>query len=159
MLGRPAHGLPLMLGDAFCFLRAMRLLPPSLILLLIAPAARAQAALPETGSSVLQMIMGLAVVVGMIIGTLWLLKRLGMPRGPSSGLMRVVAGTAVGPRERVVILEIGTTWLVLGVAPGEVSMLAEVPRLEVPTSPTGEGKDFASWLKQITDRRRGAPDA
>jgi flagellar protein FliO/FliZ len=150
-----------MLGHAFRFLRAMRLLPPSLILLSIAPAAWAesQSALPETGSSLLQMFMGLAVVIAMIVGTLWLLKRLGMPRGPSSGLMRVVAGAAVGPRERVVILEIGTTWLVLGVAPGEVSMLAEVPRLEVPASPAGEGKDFASWLKQITERRRGAPDA
>ena len=135
----------------------MRPLPPSLLLMSIAPAAWAEAAaVPDAGGSVVQMLLGLGVVLAMMVGSLWLLKRLTMPRGPSSGLMKVVAGTAVGPRERVVILEVGSTWLVLGVAPGEVSMLAEVPRLDLPAPPPGEhGKDFANWLKQITDRRHG----
>ena len=55
-------------------------------------------------------------------------KRLSAPRGDAAGLLRIVAGTAVGPRERVVVVEVGDTWLVLGVAPGQVSALAEIPR-------------------------------
>jgi flagellar protein FliO/FliZ len=135
----------------------MRSLPSFLFIMLLAPLAWADAAaVPDAGGSVIQMLLGLGAVMAMLAGSLWLLKRLTMPRGSSAGLMRVIAGTAVGPRERVVILEIGSNWLVLGVAPGEISMLAEVPRLDLPTpAPTASGKDFASWLKQITERRHG----
>lgn len=109
---------------------------------------------PDLGSSALQMILGLAVVLALLLGALWLLKRISEPRGPVAGLMRVVAGVAVGSRERVVILELGNSWLVLGVAPGQVTTLAEIPRQEVPT-PTGISvqKDFPVWLKQIIERR------
>ncbi len=129
-----------------------------LVSLLLPGLAWAEASpMPDAGSSILQMLVGLAAVLAMLVGSLWLLKRLALPRGPTSALMRVVAGTAVGPRERVVLLEIGSTWLVLGVAPGEVSMLAEVPRQDVPAATAGDtGKDFASWLKQITERRHGS---
>jgi flagellar protein FliO/FliZ len=131
---------------------------PTFVLLLLAPASAAWAEtanLPDTGSSILQMLFGLAIVLAMLFGTLWVLKRLSLPRGPGSGLMRVVAGIPVGPRERVVLLEIGTSWLVLGVAQGQVSTLAEVPRQEVPPGNAPEGaRDFAGWVKQITERRR-----
>ena len=83
---------------------------------------------PDFGGSVLQLILGLGLVLAMVVGALWLLKQLTQRRGTASSMLKVVAGTAVGPRERVVIVEVGTTWLVLGVAPGRVSALAEVPR-------------------------------
>lgn len=103
---------------------------------------------------VLQLGLSLIVVLALLVGSLWVLKRLSAPRGQAAGLMRVVAGQAVGTRERVVILEVGATWLVLGVAPGRVSALAEIPRQELPPAPAGtHGADFAGWLKQMVDRR------
>jgi flagellar protein FliO/FliZ len=109
---------------------------------------------PDLGSSVLQMVMGLLLVLGLLLGTLWLLKRISQPRGSAAGLMRVIAATSVGARERVVILELGNSWLVLGVAPGRVSTLAEIPRQEVHTSPEmPAGRDFPAWLKQMIERR------
>ena len=127
------------------------------LLLLPSSAVWAEAtALPDTGSSIVQMLLGLGLVLAMLVGSLWLLKRLSVPRGPGSSLMRVVAGIPVGQRERVVLLEIGSTWLVLGVAQGQVSTLAEVPRQELPPAGATEAaRDFASWLKQITERRHG----
>jgi flagellar protein FliO/FliZ len=63
----------------------------------------------------------------------------------------------VGARERVVIVEVGSTWLVLGVAPGRVSALAEVPRQPTPAqaaSPTSvSGEGFPDWLRKLTQRR------
>jgi flagellar protein FliO/FliZ len=67
--------------------------------------------------------------------------------------MRIVAGTAVGTRERVVVLEVAGTWLVLGVAPGRITALAEMPRGDLPAqSESTAAKDFAGRLKQIVDR-------
>jgi len=124
-----------------------------------APAATALSpgAAPATdlGSSALQMVFGLLVVLALLLGTLWLLKRLSQPRGPVAGLMRVVAGVAVGARERVVILELGNSWLVLGVAPGQVTTLAEIPRQEVAAAAAAH-PDLPAWLKQVV-KHRGKP--
>lgn len=124
---------------------------PFLAFLLAAPAVRAAETVasnpaPDLGSSALQMIFGLLLVLGLLLGTLWLLKRIGQPHGQAAGLLRVVAGVAVGSRERVVILELGNSWLVLGVAPGQVSTLAEIPRQEMPARPAP--KDFVGQLAE-----------
>jgi flagellar protein FliO/FliZ len=116
--------------------------------------AHAQAApAQDLGGSVFQLFFGLAAVIALLLGSLWLLKRLSAPRGEAAGLMRVVAGTAVGARERVVVLEVGGTWLVLGVAPGRVSALAELPRGTLPAAPADESRDFAGRLRQMFERR------
>ncbi|MFA7281494.1 MAG: flagellar biosynthetic protein FliO [Sterolibacterium sp.] len=109
----------------------------------------------EAGSSLFQVILSLVVVVLLLLGTLYLLKRLSAPRGAGAGLLRVVAATAVGTRERVVVVEVGDTWLVLGVAPGSVSALHQLPRMDVAADKlTQPGSlDFAGWLKQVTERR------
>ena len=114
------------------------------------PAATA----PDLGSSALQMVFGLLVVLALLLGALWLLKRISQPRGPVAGLMRVVAGVAVGPRERVVILELGNSWLLLGVAPGQVSTLAEIPRQELPAgAQVPAAGEFPDWLRQMVASR------
>lgn len=126
---------------------------------LAAGGAWAQAAPPpEAGAAVLQMLLGLVVVVALLLGGLWLLKRFAAPRGAAAGLLRVVAGAAVGPRERVVVVEVGETWLVVGVAPGQVRALHQLPR---PASADAAGtaaiapggKDFGAWLRQVMERR------
>lgn len=112
------------------------------------------AAAPDLGSSALQMVFGLIVVLGLLLGALWLLKRLSQPRGAVAGLMRVVAGVAIGPRERVVILELGNSWLVLGVAPGQVSTLAEIPRQELPPgAKVPSVGELPAWLRHIVEAR------
>lgn len=116
-------------------------------------AAAQAAAAPELGGSLLQMLLGLGVVLLLLFASLYLLKRLAAPRGTAAGLLRIVAGTAVGTRERVVVVEVGDTWLVLGVAPGRVTPLTQLPRQAVPEAKPLPGKDFAGWLTQMMDRR------
>ncbi len=121
----------------------------------VSPAQNFSSPATELGSSALSMIFGLAVVLALLLGALWLLKRLGQPHGAAAGLMRIVAGIAVGPRERVVILELGNSWLVLGVAPGQVTTLAEIPRQELAASPQpAAAHELPAWLRQL---RRGKP--
>jgi flagellar protein FliO/FliZ len=113
-------------------------------------ASRAQGApAQDLGGSAFQLLFGLLAVLALLFVSLWLLKRLSAPRGEASRLMRVVAGTAVGTRERVVVLEIGTTWLVLGVAPGHVTALAELPRADLPGDTATPQADFAGRLRHL----------
>jgi flagellar protein FliO/FliZ len=127
------------------------------LIILWPTAAGAADADPSLGTSALQMLAGLALVIAVILGSLWLLKRLSMPRGSQNAVLRIVGGTAVGPRERVVLLEIGDTWLVVGVAPGRVATLHRLPRLAPPDpgpKDTPEpAKDFRAWLQNVMERK------
>lgn len=73
--------------------------------------------------STLQMMGGLILVLAVIAGITWLLKRFALIPTTATGTLKVVAATGVGQRERVVVVEIDNTWLVLGVAPGRVNKL------------------------------------
>ncbi|MGA8055764.1 MAG: flagellar biosynthetic protein FliO [Burkholderiales bacterium] len=95
----------------------------------------------------------LALVLAAIVAAAWLLRHLQGGTTASNSLVKTIAATAVGPRERVVLVEIQDTWLVLGVAQGSVRMLHTLPRGEasVPTPVT-----FATWLTRAhTGQRRG----
>jgi len=117
--------------------------------------AQGAATTAELGGGITQVVLSLVLVVVVLVGSIALLKRLSAPRGAAAGLLRVIAGTAVGTRERVVLVEVGDTWLVLGVAPGSVTPLHQLPRQAqvIANDAAVPGKDFAGWLKQIMDRR------
>lgn len=119
--------------------------------------ACAAQATPVTGSAggLLQVIFGLLLVALLLAGSLYLLKRLGSPPGARGGLLRVISATPVGPRERLLVVETGSTWLILGVTAGQISKLHELPRPpadEPPSSPP-PSPDFAAWLRQFMERR------
>ncbi len=114
-------------------------------LLLIGLSFSAGAALPTVPSAavepawssgiggLLQAVLGLALVVALIFLCGWALRRLGLQPAGNAQLLKVVASTMVGQRERVVVLEIGDAWLVLGVAAGHISALHTLPAKELST--------------------------
>ena len=70
---------------------------------------------------------GLAVVVGLIFLFAWVVRRFGLQPSGNGRLLKVVSSAMVGQRERVVVVEIGDAWLVLGVAAGQVRTLHTMP--------------------------------
>lgn len=102
--------------------------------------------------STLQMVGGLLLVLALIGGITWLLKRFSLIPTTATGIVKVIAATGVGQRERVVVVEIDGTWLVLGVAPGRVSKLHAMtkPMTEAidPISQTPTAMAFAEQLTQ-----------
>lgn len=69
----------------------------------------------------------LLLVLGLIIGLGWLLKR--MPGGafrPAEGL-KVVASINVGAKERVVVVDVNGQQLLLGITAGGISILHQLP--------------------------------
>ncbi len=126
------------------------------------PAAAAQAPVtatatsaPSSAGSLLQVIFGLLVVLGLLAGALWVLKRVGGGRLAGGSVVKIVGGVSVGNRERVMVIEVADQWIVIGVAPGQVSKLADMPRQEqqqgsaaIPGAP-----NFSAWLKQTIEKR------
>ncbi|MGD7408608.1 flagellar biosynthetic protein FliO, partial [Ralstonia pseudosolanacearum] len=76
---------------------------------------------------------GLLIVLAMIVAAGWLLRKLqqraGMgPAGRRSQVLSVVAQQMLGAREKVVVVEVQGTWLVLGVTQQHVQTLHTLPR-------------------------------
>lgn len=78
---------------------------------------------PLGAQSLLETGGGLLLILGLIFGGAWLFKRYGQLPMAGKNLIGVLGGVSVGPRERVVVLKIENTRLVVGVAPGQVRML------------------------------------
>ncbi len=132
-------------------------LAPLLVFPVSALAAQSAPIQPVAG--MLKMFVVLTIVLGMLVLVAWLLKRFSVQQKIPGGAIKVVAGTAVGPRERVVLVEVGETWLVVGVAPGHVSALHSMPKVDVVETgePSAPDKGFAPWLKQVLDKRNARP--
>ncbi|MDR5906054.1 flagellar biosynthetic protein FliO [Franzmannia qiaohouensis] len=100
----------------------------------------------------------LALVVAIIFLCSYLVKRL-HPQGRVHGQhLKVVGSTAVGNRERVVIVDVEGTWLVLGVGGGQVSKLHEcaAPVDTAPPSPVHpEGGSFATRFASALKQNAG----
>lgn len=110
---------------------------------------------PMAAGSLLQTTLGLILVLALIAGAAWLAKRF-TPGALRGGLpLTVVASQAVGQRERVVVVELGEQWLVLGVAPGNVSAIATLPRGKLPSPAAGApvAASFAESLNRALGRR------
>ncbi len=94
----------------------------------VAPAfAQVQAQQPAAPapSSVLglgQGLLGLIVVVALIYVAAWAMRRMGT-KSTKNGIVQVLGGASVGPRERVVVVRFASRTLLLGVAPGHVALL------------------------------------
>jgi flagellar protein FliO/FliZ len=100
--------------------------------------------------SVLQLFAGLAVVLAAIGVAAWAARRW-TPVGRPGGLLRVVGGVMVGPRERVVVVEMQDTWLVLGVTAQQVNTLHTLARPAgapgaLPVQPAD--RNFSRWLQK-----------
>lgn len=97
------------------------------------PTAAAEPVRASFGATgLLQTGLGLAFVVAMIFGCAWLARRFGLQAGGSGRLLKVVSSAMVGQRERVVVVEVGGQWLVLGVAAGQVRALHSMPAQSLP---------------------------
>lgn len=105
--------------------------------------------------STLQMMGALLLVLAVIVGGTWLLKRFALLPTVASGVVKVVAATGVGQRERVVVVEIDQTWLVLGVAPGSVNKLHTMskPTTDPAAKPDhSPAETFATQLNQSMEK-------
>ena len=89
------------------------------------PVAQAAAA-PVTGSvggQLTQLVLGLLLVVGVIFVLAWLMRRV-QNVGPGNGqVIELIGSRALGPRDRLVLVQVGEEQILLGITPGRITPL------------------------------------
>lgn len=99
----------------------------------------------------------LAGVVVLIIGLGWLMKRVGHFPAAGKGMVRILGGVSLGPREKAVVIEAGNRKLLVGVAPGRVQTLCVLDSSDTQEYPETEdvSAEFSTQLDaQLQDESR-----
>src|SRR5574340_1477231 len=81
----------------------------------------------DTASSLFTVLLSLVLILGGFVAVAWFVRRY-LPGMGAQGAVKVVGTTPVGARERVVVVEIDGTWLLLGVGGGNVRLLHTLPK-------------------------------
>jgi flagellar protein FliO/FliZ len=113
---------------------------------------------PAAGS-LLQTIFALCLVLGLLAVLAWFMKRYGPKAQAGSAHVKLVGALNLGGRERIIVVEVGDQWIVVGASPGRVNALATMPRqpgtdnaaMLHPHQPPASS--FGEWLKQTIDKR------
>ena len=108
---------------------------------------------PATGvAGVGQVTFALVIVLGAIFVCAWLARRMRNVGSGRAGVVSVIADVRLGPKERAVLLQVGSTQLLVGVCPGQISalhVLAEPLAPQAPTAPVPlEGASFKALLRR-----------
>jgi flagellar protein FliO/FliZ len=116
-----------------------------------------------------RVIVGLIVVIAAILACGWLARRAGLAGRAPGGTMRVIDSLTLGPRQRIVLVEVADAWLLVGVTVGQMNLLHTLPAGEVAApakqpgalvtsllarggAKTGADASFASKLTQALRR-------
>lgn len=89
-----------------------------------AVAPQANAALSTgMGGQILQLLFGLLLVVGLIFALAWLMRRVQRGVPGNAQVIELVGSRAIGPRDRLVLVQVGNEQILLGVTPGRITPL------------------------------------
>ena len=113
---------------------ALTLLPvwPDWALAAGADPSRAELPAVVSGGMLTQLTLGLVVVLALAVGLSWLLRRHVLPR---SGAIRVIGGLPLGSRERLLLIEVDETRLLIGVTTQQIQTLHVFPPMSPLATP------------------------
>lgn len=97
-----------------------------------------------------QLLLGLLLVIGVIFLLAWLVRRVqhSLPMSKSEQTIRLVATQALGPRERLLLVQVGKEQVLLGLTPGTIEPL-HVMQEPVEVADVDTTTEFGKKLKGL----------
>jgi flagellar protein FliO/FliZ len=130
-----------------------------LMLMVVALAAQEAGSLPDPvgGDAITRIVIGLGLVLFAIMAMAWAVRRVFRIQPDMQGQLKVLAGVSMGPRERVVLLQAGSTQLLLAVVPGRIQTLHVLEHpVELAAHAAGhESKPSTPFRDTLERSRRG----
>lgn len=112
--------------------------------------------LPATGSILMTVSGALALILLLLVVLAWAARRSGLTRrlNDAQGNMTLVATQSLGPRERLVLVDVGDQRLVLGVTASQITCLATQPRPENAPQASAPAATFPLMLEKLRQKYR-----
>lgn len=110
---------------------------------------------PMSGSYLFQLILGLIIVLICIVALAWFAKRMNRLQSSTGGMLKIIGGISMGSRERIVLLQVGSEQLLVGVSPGRINTL-HVLEAPLDNVDVNSEKTFATNLAEAVLRKNSA---
>ncbi|AZL74978.1 flagellar biosynthetic protein FliO [Pseudomonas oryziphila] len=102
------------------------------------------------GAQLAQMVFGLLLVVGLIFFLAWLLRRMQGSAQRGAQVIEIVGSRAIGPRDRLLLVQVGKEQILIGHTPGSIEALHVMAEpVEVPTAARQATPEFAQRLLEL----------
>ncbi|MDR9862177.1 MULTISPECIES: flagellar biosynthetic protein FliO [Pseudomonas] len=98
-----------------------------------------------------QLVFGLLLVLGLIFFLAWLLRRVQQAGPAGKGqVIELIGSRALGPRDRLMLVQVGNEQILLGLSPGTITALHVLKEpVEVPGGSEKATPEFAQHLLKI----------
>lgn len=117
----------------------------SLVLCQTAAASAPRTPVGVSSGDLVTIILGLLAVLGLIFASAWVVRRFNGGTATSGRVIKVLAVTPLGAKEKLVLAAVGDKQVLLGVTPHQVTMLSELDEpIDLDSHP--EGSPFARQL-------------
>lgn len=114
------------------------------------PTATPAAAPGSLGGQLAQMVFGLLLVVGLIFFLAWLLRRLQSTAVKGGQVIEIVGSRAIGPRDRLLLVQVGKEQILIGHTPGSIEALHVLAEpVQVPENARQATPEFAQRLMEL----------
>ncbi|UVL27030.1 flagellar biosynthetic protein FliO [Pseudomonas donghuensis] len=111
----------------------------------VAPTASGSAA-----GQLTQLVLGLLLVLGLIFFLAWLLRRVQNAAPGSGQVIEILGSRALGPRDRLLLVQVGKEQILIGHSPGTIEALHVLAEpVEVPVSARQATPEFAQRLMEL----------
>lgn len=115
------------------------------------PVAKAGAPLAGTsvGGQFVQLLLGLLFVIALIFVLAWVMRRV-QQIGPRGGqVIKLVASQALGPRDRLLLVQVGGEQILLGLTAGRITPLHVLKEPVLATEAQPATPEFAQRLMEL----------
>lgn len=114
------------------------------------PVATPATAPGSLGGQLAQMVFGLLLVVGLIFFLAWLLRRMQSTAVKGGQVIEIVGSRAIGPRDRLLLVQVGKEQILIGHTPGSIEALHVLAEpVEVPENACQATPEFAQRLMEL----------
>ncbi|RDH85044.1 MAG: flagellar biosynthetic protein FliO [endosymbiont of Galathealinum brachiosum] len=104
----------------------------------------------------LNMAMGLVVVIALILGLAWVLKKYGRLPNHNQVDMKVLGGLSLGTREKAILIEVENKRLLIGVTPGHIQTLHVLDGSldDLKNEKSSQTDSFGSKLEEVMEGQK-----
>ncbi|MHC8349553.1 flagellar biosynthetic protein FliO [Pseudomonas sp. RT4P38] len=116
-----------------------------------AATAAAPAVSSGVGGQLTQLVFGLLLVLGLIFFLAWLLRRVQQAGPAGKGqVIELIGSRALGPRDRLMLVQVGNEQILLGLSPGTITALHVLKEpVQVPSGTEKATPEFAQRLMEL----------
>jgi flagellar protein FliO/FliZ len=130
-------------------------------LLAAVPTMALAQAQPPAAPSLMPIVLALAAVLALIPVALWLLKRFGAVGAPQVEGLQVVSQLPLGTGQKIVVLQAGNRWLLLGVTGSSITRVGSLSKPPVDAGLASAGPiappSFSALLARAVRGDRSTP--